>query len=213
MYKTIISIISIIFIFNTCSKTSSFDKAIVIKYYTDFNEVYMRSIYEEKHTFSKPISNDKAQERIKHFLVSINEPIIEVYYKNEEMFKNGIPIKAKKYDGPRGYMLWSYDKKGRLNKFKHISQTDNSITEYQYFLNEKIKTTIKHIPTRLSPYKKLTNHYFYDNKHHLIKILTYYDDNLISISRPDKKNKNMIYEYDLKNKIIDSWDITIRKSE
>ena len=206
MYKTIISIISIIFIFNACAKTSSFDKKIVIKYYKQFNNGDIWLQHNEKHTFSKPIAKDKVAKEINDLPWDPWVNVFKVYYTNKHTYTQRIPIKAEQYQRPTGFShIWEYDKLGRISKFITFYDTGNYIEEYTYKPNEKVVIRKQKNPTRHRPFKEKIEHFFYNDKHYLLKILTYHDGKLISIARPDKKNINIIHIYDLNNKRIDTW--------
>ena len=228
MYKSIIYV-SLSLILNACVSNVTVNEKLMSKLYTElmkpskeliqyyggFNEVYMQSRYEEKHTFRKNIPRDKLKKAIDNLQYDPFNGIFKVYYKNVLMYKKGIPIKVEKYTLFGGLnQVREYDKIGRISTFKTLYEKENYTQSYQYTNSEKIITTIRDTITQHRPHcRKNTDHYFYNEKHHLVKIFKYCEGKLYSISRPDKKHKNLINEYDLDNKRIDTWNIDMRKGE
>lgn len=183
------------------------DKKVVVKYYTQ------TLAYDNTWYHYKPQS-DYYNEASSDFNISkpfqCDEPgdgVSEVYFRNQEAYKNNIPFKSIVYcskflidniTNKESYIKYvtskrKYDNEGKLVSIFYPKLKQN--------INFKYTKNIKVISTYYSePNQTETSKYMYDNKN-LLKILKYQNGKQMSFYLFDEKNKNILLEYNLQGKL------------
>jgi len=202
--RYIIIIILNLFITNcTTIKNNQKNFDVVVKYYRNIGEICPRISFDEKHIGYNEISNKKAKIEIEN-LGKMGFPlqnIYKVYFATEKKYEQGIPIKTEAYYmTPKYYALWRYDRFGRVIEYT----TESRRGTYTYIESQKNITTIDKRTGRVELSK-----FYYDKNKQFIKEITLINGKFYSTNIPSKKNPNIIYEYDVKRKIIGKRDATI----
>jgi len=184
-------------LFTSCVQiTSTLSKNnIIIKYYQNIKNNWTDLNY--KHIFLKSITNAKGKAYIQSFdpvVGDVENMIYKVYYRDEQSYRKNIPFKAERYvtkNNPDA--TFAYDKQGRV--IEEIYYWNNSKVTYKYKKNKKIKSTLS-----LTTKNPLVSIYIYNKKQKLLKICEYENGKQYTTYKLDKKNNDVLKEYDMNDK-------------
>jgi len=165
----------------------------VIKYYTkalEYNNNWSK--YNMGHIFiGKPLDNINFKDAVAR-CQGAYDSITKVFYKNKDFFIKNIPYKSVSYCfNPSKGTVRHYDNEGKVTEIIY----SDKIIKYIYTPTEKIEKTFNRKTNDIFTEKSI-----YDKNMKLIKILKFKNGKQYSTYLFDKKNKNILREYDIKGK-------------
>lgn len=193
--KYMIYIIVIMITFNGCYKHSVATNNPIIKYYTKSIEYSAKwAEYRLPYSFyNEAPSNFNFEDAVRD-CQGPYDATTKVYYHNQKAYANMIPYKAISYcdDLTTPNSIKKYDSEGRIIEYN--SKTFD--IKYSYTEKERIeKWYNKEINTIF------VSKYIYDKNKKLLKIFDTNSNGKNTVYLFDKKNKNILNEYDMSGKL------------